>query len=1797
MIKLRYLSVLISQRLTLAAQDIFKDVEETIVELHEETKLVKLENTKLKLKLRESGIHFCDESREAVAPAIRPTAIQNCGDPRSGVVTEDSPTVASVKEELDALAENGSEPEDKEQMAVSPESVAVHIKMETNFTDCTSPEKHRDHIPHTSSSGTRNDARVAANPDDVFSWLALEPRAPEVFPCVARTWSVGESSGAVAGPQGSVVAQVTERSCSQSGDCPSDDNNNDDGYDDFDDVEDGEHRGNDHNLNSEPENVDEMSLKPQMFKERPYTRRQAARSGKEKHIVENVEENTLGKGTNSTNATQLVKKPRGRPRKNPPTSIPVSALNDLTPETHSSHSSLKSANERTVITGKLRGRTRKGALTNTNEVVQIDRRNAPIVRPIIRLMRLNISKTKPDEVNLKNGQNTSVQSSSLTVRTGRPRGRPRKSPQSIRDKVSEVGHVNSVPEEPPLKPFQMELEHMNSVSEQPPVTPCEVSLEQDDGVLEEPPFTPGEVALEQDVGVSEEPPVTSGEVALEHKNGVQPEEPHFTPDEVVLKRKNSASEQSPVTPCEASLEQDDDVLEDPPFTPGEVALEDNGSFSEGPPYSPGEMEFEDENSISERSTFSTGEIHLEQKNNVEPKEPPVSGGCKDLSRPSRKSERLKNQSENSTIQSVDRDQQDSSSSDEASSESERDSSALERPRRRQVKRRRSPSSDFDIEREQDSSDEESSCEDSPTNERPRKHQRISRSKPEEAGTETDVSVLTLGMRHAKRQYCLYCSKPFTKLARHLRMRHYDQEDVIKALSLRKCSIERKRLLARIRNSGNRAHNNRVLKEGKGVLIPCRGFKSREPKDIVYCPGCQGMYSSLSRHMKICPLVPEQDCADPEGDQPSLCEVNQSPNDFSEVLTGMYEDDVAEAVRGDTLLLKLGQHLFDRRLACEYIWKKLRELGRLLLNGRKITPLKKMEDYIRLSNWDHLAAAVKDVAGYCESTRTFAISPYAVNLRRSFRYIAEIIKRNVDTTGDEETVQNARQFLDCLMIKWHQEFSAPGKSSSNCSSSVVAEEPQGGSGDKNSASCPKGVDDRGVGHDENDDIEKDNDDDDGNGNAGGIEDDSSHCSDRDGQDNDAPPPMLENKMDDAINESLTRSCDSNQNDPVDKPLLQPEFKLQTVATAEGPSSPANGHQESGSVTAPNKSDAFLSSLINSGDISVAPKGGKRPYCLFCKKQVTKLARHLERRHSEEDGVVKAMSYPKQSKERKLCFKLLLRRGNRAHNIHVLKEGKGDIIPCKWSLGKPSDFMHCPYCDGLYFKRCMSRHLKDCPFVKEEDRPVLQKGKRGCIKSLYALIEPPPDHVSKNLWKILEKMHQDEITLAAKGDKYALQIGEQLLDKGQGDDAVREDYIRQRLRELGRLLISCQRITPMYSLMDFVLPKNWDHLIAVVKEVAGYNDETDSFLNRTVLSHIYRSLQKIGSFVESDAMSQQDEQMTEYARSFNKDFIEKWRKLFPTPYSTRKSKQNCKNGVKLLPFTEDIKNLHTYLKDHVDECLSALCASPNQTVWENLAKIVLAQLIMFNRRKAREVAQLTLKEFNTKEAYGMPDDVAEDLTPFERELCKYTCRIEISRATGDNVQLLIPPSLATIMETMLHKRLLCSIRYDNIFMFAQPRSLTYYSGVESLESFAKDCGAKHVKKLVSDGLREHVAVISQLLYLKDMHQVTEFMGLSLATHLRNDCVQQETLELARLGKFLTAMEKGQSRPTEQNVQEIVVTPDEIVQQTEWSSAEDHDDDEDYRPSRSNKSQQGKYACLFFFISNCARVTLLSLTYISF
>ena len=83
------------------------------------------------------------------------------------------------------------------------------------------------------------------------------------------------------------------------------------------------------------------------------------------------------------------------------------------------------------------------------------------------------------------------------------------------------------------------------------------------------------------------------------------------------------------------------------------------------------------------------------------------------------------------------------------------------------------------------------------------------------------STRTMAIVYNKRLHCVYCSKPYAKISRHLESAHNNKMDVAKAFSFPKGSKERKRQLDYICKKGNYAHNATVMETGKGQHVPCK----------------------------------------------------------------------------------------------------------------------------------------------------------------------------------------------------------------------------------------------------------------------------------------------------------------------------------------------------------------------------------------------------------------------------------------------------------------------------------------------------------------------------------------------------------------------------------------------------------------------------------------------------------------------------------------------------------------------------------------------------------------------------------------------------------------------------------------------------------------------------------------------------------------------------------------------------------------------------------------------------------------
>ncbi|XP_028307480.1 uncharacterized protein LOC114466155 [Gouania willdenowi] len=203
--------------------------------------------------------------------------------------------------------------------------------------------------------------------------------------------------------------------------------------------------------------------------------------------------------------------------------------------------------------------------------------------------------------------------------------------------------------------------------------------------------------------------------------------------------------------------------------------------------------------------------------------------------------------------------------------------------------------------------------------------------------------------------------------------------------------------------------------------------------------------------------------------------------------------------------------------------------------------------------------------------------------------------------------------------------------------------------------------------------------------------------------------------------------------------------------------------------------------------------KRFYCLYCSKPQGKMARHLERKHQHEPEVERAFTFLKGSVERCVRLRLLTNRGNRAHNIQVLREGRGLTIPLKQSNApvNASDYTHCFNCEAFLKRKFLRRHMQTC-----QERVRWEADERAVHNALKA---PPTRRLNSDFLKLLREMHQDQVTEAVCSDRYVLKLEEELF--------LKREYIRQRMRDTGRLLLQGWTTGKLQTITDFVLPTNF------------------------------------------------------------------------------------------------------------------------------------------------------------------------------------------------------------------------------------------------------------------------------------------------------------------------------------------------------------------------------------------------------
>uniref|UniRef100_A0A3B5AKE8 SET domain-containing protein n=1 Tax=Stegastes partitus TaxID=144197 RepID=A0A3B5AKE8_9TELE len=527
-------------------------------------------------------------------------------------------------------------------------------------------------------------------------------------------------------------------------------------------------------------------------------------------------------------------------------------------------------------------------------------------------------------------------------------------------------------------------------------------------------------------------------------------------------------------------------------------------------------------------------------------------------------------------------------------------------------------------------------------------------------------------------------------------------------------------------------------------------------------------------------------------------------------------------------------------------------------------------------------------------------------------------------------------------------------------------------------------------------------------------------------------------------------------------------------------------------------------VKSKDMSFAVKN----YCYVCGKGVKKIARHLRGHADEEPDIAAAFALHKRSAERRRLLDKLRNRGNFRHNQEVLKSNTGVLKlrrRPKAEAVNTTKFVHCLYCKGMLKRSEIWRHVNRC---------VKKMAASACGKAADLSESPLAESgVSQNLpsgvWKILSAMKQDEVAFVVQNDPLLIQMAQSLSEE-YGNDPSMHDCIRQKLREMGRLLLALHEKS-IFSFENVIKPHNFYKVVNAVKNLAGFNVEEQTYKNPSLALKLGNSLKTFVDVLVSGAVS--NKKIVKDTNAFMNLCEKMWTELVSQTAvaSLRRRKANSPSTI---PFTRDVQAFYTYLEKASASATESMTVNESPQVYGALCRVTLAQASILNKC-APEVSKMTLKAFQER----------DDTT---RVLSKHFIRINILSKTGQNVAVLLTSQLVNALTLLVSKRHACDVHEENLFLFAKPEcvSTSHYHGGNCIRAFSSLCRAKHPEHLRSVHLHKHTARIFQILNLEndELDHLGKLLGQGILADRDYYRLPEAAVELAKIAKLLLAMEKG-------------------------------------------------------------------------
>ena len=282
----------------------------------------------------------------------------------------------------------------------------------------------------------------------------------------------------------------------------------------------------------------------------------------------------------------------------------------------------------------------------------------------------------------------------------------------------------------------------------------------------------------------------------------------------------------------------------------------------------------------------------------------------------------------------------------------------------------------------------------------------------------------LGKRRRRRIGCLYCGAKQYKLTRHMLRKHAKEAEVQEASSYPLKSRERRSLFRQLTKKCLFHHNTKVLLDGKGEIMPVkRPARNSNIKKYIFesCDQCLGFYSrtTLLRHK-----MTFHGMSHPER---QMLREDPAGMGIQELLASMKADDISTACKTDMLILRFGSKMFYRLRGQPHrrvqLVKRIRELGKILLEFRKREEVASLQTCIDPIRFERLVEVVRQLAGSDGGGR---------HPRSFVRYVgyslnacARILKTLATIAEDASLGKQADGFLHLYRREWYALQAASG----------------------------------------------------------------------------------------------------------------------------------------------------------------------------------------------------------------------------------------------------------------------------------------------------------------------------------------------------------------------------------------------------------------------------------------------------------------------------------------------------------------------------------------------------------------------------------------------------------------------------------------------------------------------------------------------------------------------------------------------------------------------------------------------------